>query len=79
MFSDMANMIKYLRPKIVVQKVGFELVGGKTKIIHTDRGSYMNKLSRKVPDDQSLKLLCWPLLADWLREKLFSLRRGSKL
>jgi hypothetical protein len=37
----------------VLQKVGFELVGGETKIIHTDRGGCMNKLARKVPDDQS--------------------------
>jgi DeoR/GlpR family transcriptional regulator of sugar metabolism len=38
----------------VLQKVKFELVGGKTKVIYMDRGSSVNKLARKVPDDQSL-------------------------
>jgi hypothetical protein len=38
----------------VLQKVKFELVGGKTKVIQKDRGSSVNKLARKVPDDQSL-------------------------
>ena len=35
-------------------KVKFELGGGKTKVIYMDRGSSVNKLARRVPDDRSL-------------------------
>jgi hypothetical protein len=38
----------------VLQKVKFELVGGKTKVLCKDRGSSVNNLARNVPDDQSL-------------------------
>jgi len=48
--------LKYLRPNIVLQKIGFELVGEKTKVIHMDWGNSMNKLARETPNDQSLIL-----------------------
>lgn len=38
----------------MLQKVKFELVGGKTNVIYMGRGSCMNKLARKMPDDQNL-------------------------
>jgi hypothetical protein len=59
----------------VLQKVKFELVGGKTKVLCMDRGSSVNKLARNVPDDQSLIVQNYSLghYLQKLKETLISL------